>query len=186
MGPYHKLGCIGKATRPTDTLQGKKFTEENTSWQPRKRLRRRKRNTNRLARRNLAKNPRDLKKASLEKHLRRGFFFSSSVASRWSLAKSQKSTICALFRKSHPSLRIKQKDARQSPAFYRQVARSLARQEVFSDDQRRATNDKRRRQPPAAYGTKMGLFTARHSARNGCVRNSGLPANPQGTSKQAA
>jgi hypothetical protein len=22
------LGCIGKATRPTDTLQGKKFTEE--------------------------------------------------------------------------------------------------------------------------------------------------------------
>ena len=36
------------ARRPTeDHLAREKFTEENTSWQPRKRLRRRKRNTNR-------------------------------------------------------------------------------------------------------------------------------------------
>src|ERR1700751_5319033 len=82
MGPYQKLGCIGKrARRPTeDTLQGKQFTEENTSWQPRKRLRRRKRNTNRPARRYSQEPKGFLQKASKEKHLPGGFLILSSDA----------------------------------------------------------------------------------------------------------
>jgi len=181
------LGCIGKATRPTDTLQGKKFTEENTSWQPRKRLRRRKRNTNRLARRNLAKNPRDLKKASLEKHLRRGFLI--SVVGRWSLVvgywQNPRIVVSTSFRELVIASKSNRRILVQSAAPSSSQSVGTAR----SPCQRPTTNDQGqnwRRQPPAAYGTKMGLFTARHSARNGCVRNSGLPANPQGTSKQAA
>src|SRR5215470_4726231 len=47
--PILKIGLHRQwAERPTeDTLQGKSSTEEITSWQPRKRPRRRKRNTNR-------------------------------------------------------------------------------------------------------------------------------------------
>jgi len=47
---------------PKQTLQGKKFTEEILSWQPRRRLRRRKRNTNRLARTVPRNGPKDYKK----------------------------------------------------------------------------------------------------------------------------
>jgi hypothetical protein len=51
--PIPKIGLDrgnGHRPKPKSPCKGKSSTEENTSWQPRKRLRRRKRNTNRRAR----------------------------------------------------------------------------------------------------------------------------------------
>jgi len=63
----------GESAQPKTPCKGKKFTEENTSWQPRKRLQRRKRNTNRLRDDTSQWAQRIQREASREKHLLRGF-----------------------------------------------------------------------------------------------------------------
>jgi hypothetical protein len=73
-GPTLQVGLHRKGKRPTEHLAREKVHGGNTSWQPRKRLRRRKRNTNRSARRNFAKTQGIFKEASTEEHLQRGFF----------------------------------------------------------------------------------------------------------------
>jgi hypothetical protein len=72
-GPTLQVGLHRKGKRPTEHLAREKVHGGNTSWQPRKRLRRRKRNTNRQ-RDETSQRPKGFsRKASMEKHLQRGF-----------------------------------------------------------------------------------------------------------------
>jgi hypothetical protein len=79
----------GKAPTAKTPCKGKSSRRKNTSWQPRKRLRRRKRNINRVARTIPRKDPREIQKASREKHLSGGFL----VASRQLLVVSTNSDL---------------------------------------------------------------------------------------------
>jgi hypothetical protein len=82
------LGCIGKGSaRTEDTLQGKKFTEEILHGNQEKGCEEEK-ETLTVCETKPRKRPKGFsRKASMEKHLQRGFLFHSSVASRQSLAK---------------------------------------------------------------------------------------------------
>ena len=86
MGPYQGLGYTRikpGLNRPSrSNLAREKFTEETLSWQPRKRLRRRKRNTNRPARRYSQEPNGFLQKASKEKHLLGGFLILFNAGAR--------------------------------------------------------------------------------------------------------